>query len=115
MTTRSLRASAAALIPISFMAAAQPPRSARAAAPADLTGNWVALVTEDWRWRMITPPRGDHASVPLNAEGRKAADTWDLAKDAAAGAREPQSPEHELEPDPNRVSEPERQPRASSR
>jgi hypothetical protein len=65
--------------------AATPPRSARDAARADLTGNWVAQVTEDWRWRMITPPKGDFASVPLNAEGRKVADGWDLARDVAAG------------------------------
>lgn len=63
----------------------QPPRSPRAAAQADLTGNWVAQVTEDWRWRMITPPKGDYASVPLNARGRQAADAWDPAADAAAG------------------------------
>jgi hypothetical protein len=62
-----------------------PPRSAREVARADLVGNWVAQVTEDWRWRMITPPKGDYASVPLNAEGRKVADGWDLARDAAAG------------------------------
>jgi hypothetical protein len=91
MPIRSLRATAAALLAVSFAAAAQPPpaapqqRSARAAAPAELTGNWVAQVTEDWRWRMITPPKGDYASVPLNADGRKLADAWDLAKDDAAG------------------------------
>ena len=61
------------------------PRSAREAARADLTGNWVAQVTEDWRWRMITPPKGDYASVPLNAEGRQVANGWDIARDAAAG------------------------------
>jgi hypothetical protein len=42
-------------------------------------------VTEDWRWRMVTPPKGDYASVPLNAEGRKAADSWDLAGDNTSG------------------------------
>lgn len=62
-----------------------PPQSPKAAAPVDLTGYWVALVTEDWRWRMVTPAKGDYASVPLNAEGRKVADTWDPAKDEAAG------------------------------
>ncbi len=51
----------------------------------DLTGYWVSVVTEDWRWRMVTPPKGDYASVPLNAEGRKVADTWDPAKDEASG------------------------------
>jgi hypothetical protein len=45
----------------------------------------VSLVTEDWRYRMVTPPKGDYASVPLNPEGRRVADTWDPAKDEAAG------------------------------
>src|SRR6201987_664053 len=62
-----------------------PPPTPKAAAPIDLTGYWVALVTEDWRWRMVTPPKGDYASVPLNPEGRKVADTWDPAKDESAG------------------------------
>ena len=57
----------------------------RAAAPADLTGYWAAVITEDWRFRMVTAPKGDVAGVPLNAAGRKAAQTWDPAKDAAAG------------------------------
>ena len=60
------------------------PRSPRAAAQVDVTGNWVAQITEDWRWRMITPPKGDYASVPLNALGRQVADAWDPAADAAA-------------------------------
>ncbi len=64
---------------------APPPRSARASAPADLTGSWVSVVTEDWRWRMVTPTKGDYASVPLNDEGRRVADRWDPAKDQAAG------------------------------
>ena len=54
-------------------------------APVDLTGYWVAAITEDWRFRMVTPPKGDYASVPLNAEGTKAANAWDSAKDVAAG------------------------------
>lgn len=61
------------------------PATARAAAPIDLTGYWVSLVTEDWRWRMVTPAKGDYASVPLNAAGRNAADEWDLAVDKAKG------------------------------
>ena len=36
-----------------------PPPTPQAAAPIDLTGNWVSVVTEDWRWRMVTPPKGD--------------------------------------------------------
>jgi len=64
---------------------AGPPPTARQQAPFDLTGYWVSVVTEDWRWRMVTPAKGDYASVPLNDEGRKTADTWDLAKDQANG------------------------------
>jgi hypothetical protein len=57
----------------------------RAAAPIDLTGYWVSVVTEDWRFRMMTPAKGDYPSIPLNAEGRRVADRWDPAKDEAAG------------------------------
>ncbi len=60
-------------------------RSARETAPVDFTGYWVSIVTEDWRWRMITPDKGDYASIPLNAEGRRVADTWDPEKDQAEG------------------------------
>ena len=59
--------------------------SARAQAPIDLTGDWVSVVTEDWRWRMVTPPKGDYASVPLNAEARKVADAWNPTRDASSG------------------------------
>jgi hypothetical protein len=62
-----------------------PPPTPRAAAPVDFTGNWVSVVSEDWRWRMITPPKGDYANIPLNAAGRKIADAWDPARDEAAG------------------------------
>jgi hypothetical protein len=55
------------------------PASPMAAAPIDLTGYWVAVVTEDWRWRMLTPPKGDVSSIPLNAEGQRAANAWDPA------------------------------------
>src|ERR1700746_2384529 len=61
------------------------PPAAKTIAPIDLTGYWVSIVTEDWRWRMVTPPKGDYASVPLSQAGRKAADAWDPAKDIADG------------------------------
>jgi len=64
---------------------AAPPLPAKAAAPVDLTGNWVAVISEDWRWRMITPAKGDYQSVPINMEGKKVADAWDPSKDEAAG------------------------------
>src|SRR5882724_11095702 len=49
-------------------------------APIDLTGNWVSVVTEDWRWRMVTPKKGDTSSIPVSPEGKKIADAWDPAK-----------------------------------
>jgi len=61
------------------------PPTPKAAAPVDLTGYWVSIVTEDWRYRMITPAKGDHPSQPLNPAGAKLADSWDPAKDEAAG------------------------------
>src|ERR1044071_909235 len=61
------------------------PAAAKAIAPVDLTGYWVSVVSEDWRHRMTTPRKGDYESLPLNAEGRRVADTWDLAKDNQAG------------------------------
>jgi len=69
---------------------AQPPpgtvaKSARDGALIDITGQWVSIVNEDWRWRMITPPKGDTASVPLNAAGGKLANAWNLAADRAQG------------------------------
>ena len=68
-------------------ASAQVPLTARATAPIDLTGYWVSVVTEDWRFRMLTPPKGDYASMPINPAGRKVADTWDPAKAATDGCK----------------------------
>jgi hypothetical protein len=63
----------------------RPPESPKAAAPIDVTGYWVANVTTDWRWRMTVPPKGDYQGLPINDAARKVADTWDPAKDEAAG------------------------------
>jgi hypothetical protein len=59
--------------------------TAKAAAPIDLTGYWVSLVTEDWRYRMLTAPKGDYYSLPLTPEARKVGDSWDAAQDIAQG------------------------------
>lgn len=64
---------------------ATPPVTAKAAAPIDLIGNWVSIVTEDWRWRMVTPAKGDYASIPMTPAAKMVADAWDPAKDEAAG------------------------------
>jgi hypothetical protein len=63
----------------------QPPATARAAAPIDVTGTWVAEITEDWRWRMVTPAKGDYQSIPISRAAQDAADAWDPARDEAAG------------------------------
>jgi hypothetical protein len=60
-------------------------QAARAAQPIDYTGYWVAVVTEDWQWRFVTPIVGDYTAVPLNAEGDTVARAWDNAADVAAG------------------------------
>jgi hypothetical protein len=62
-----------------------PAPTAKSRALIDLTGYWVSIVDEDWRWRMLTPGKGDYASLPLNKEGRRIADMWDPAKDEREG------------------------------
>jgi hypothetical protein len=85
---------AASVVVVSFLAsaavtivghAAQGASTPRSAAPADFTGYWAAVITEDWRFRMVTPPRGDLSSIPVNEAGQKAANAWDPQKDIAAG------------------------------
>jgi len=61
------------------------PAAAKAAAPIDLTGYWVSIVDEDWRYRMVTPAPGDYQGVPMTAAAAKVASAWDPAKDEAAG------------------------------
>ena len=62
-----------------------PPPPAKAAAPFDPTGYWVAIVSDEWKYRMLTPAKGNVDYVPVNAEGRNAANAWDPAKDEANG------------------------------
>jgi hypothetical protein len=59
--------------------------SPRTAAAIDLTGYWVSVVTEDWKWRMVMPKKGVFDGIPLSPEGRRVGDAWDPAKDEAAG------------------------------
>ena len=61
--------------------------SPRAAAPIDITGNWVSVVSEDWLQRMLVPPRGDYAGVPLSLEGRRVANLWEPARAATDGCK----------------------------
>jgi len=62
----------------------EPPGTPKQKQRLDITGNWVSVIHEDWRFRMITPPKGDTVDVPLNPAGKKIADAWDVAKDEAA-------------------------------
>jgi hypothetical protein len=47
----------------------------------------VSIVTEDWRWRMLTPKKGDASSIPISPEGKKIADAWDPSKTAEDGCK----------------------------
>jgi hypothetical protein len=62
-----------------------PPPTPRAAARIDITSYWVSLITEDWRYRQFTPPKGDYGSVPISDAGRKLGDAWDPVKDEQSG------------------------------
>lgn len=63
-----------------------PPPQGKAGAPFDLTGYWVSVVTEDWMWRMVTPPKGDVTSLPVNAQGRQVTNEWNPAQDGSCKA-----------------------------
>jgi hypothetical protein len=76
-------------VAMSLLVAAQrqqtPTPTARSVAPIDLTGYWVSVVTTEWRYRMMTPPKGDYEGIPLTPAARKIADTWDPVRDTKAG------------------------------
>ena len=63
---------------------AGPPASAQAAAPVDLTGYWVSIIVDEWRFR-VSPQKGDIPYLPINAAARQIANAWDPAKDEAEG------------------------------
>ena len=54
-------------------------------APSDFSGYWVSVITEDWKLRMVTPKKGVYDTLTLNAEGRRVGETFDPARDEAAG------------------------------
>jgi hypothetical protein len=43
------------------------------------------VISEDWKYRMVTPKKGVFDGVPLSPEGRKVGESWDPARDEAAG------------------------------
>jgi len=62
-----------------------PAQIGRGAALVDLTGYWVSIVSEDWRFRMVTPAKGDFQGVPMTPEAARVANTWDPNADQQAG------------------------------
>lgn len=61
------------------------PMSAEQAAPIDLKGYWVSLITQNWRFRMLIPGPGEYADIPINAKAKQFADAWKAGPDEAAG------------------------------
>jgi hypothetical protein len=59
--------------------------SARAGAPIDLTGYWVSYVTENWRYRMVTPAKGEYRRIPVSPAAVPIINAWDPAADQRAG------------------------------
>ena len=59
--------------------------SARDSAPIDLTGYWVSYVTENWRYRMVTPPKGEYRRIPVTPAALPLINGWDPAADQRAG------------------------------
>jgi hypothetical protein len=84
-----MKLTAVLVIAFAVVASAQappsPPQLPKAAAPIDLTGYWVSIVSEDWRYRMVTPAKGDYQAVPMTPEAVKVADTWNPEADTSAG------------------------------
>ena len=60
-------------------------RSARDRAPIDLTGYWVSYVTENWRYRMVTPAKGEYRRIPASRAAVPIINAWDPAADERAG------------------------------
>ena len=62
-----------------------PARSGRDGAPIDLTGYWVSYVTENWRYRMVTPAKGEYRRIPAAPAALPLINNWDPAADERAG------------------------------
>jgi hypothetical protein len=69
---------------LASVAGAQVPRTAKDAAPIDLTGYFVSQIVDEWRFR-VSPVKGDILYIPLTPEARRVANAWDPAKDEAEG------------------------------
>jgi hypothetical protein len=98
--TRFLHIAAVVAVPVALLSPAPalaqrggaagpagPAPAARVVAPKDLTGTWVSVVAEHWHLRMLVPPKGEFAMLPLNAEARRIGNMWDPAKEPAGDAQ----------------------------
>jgi hypothetical protein len=65
---------------------APPAQTPKAAAPIDLTGYWVSVVTQDWRFRMAVPGKGEYGGIPINERSKAAADAFDRDRAEKEGA-----------------------------
>jgi hypothetical protein len=73
-------------LPLRAQAPAAAPRAAaRDSAPIDLTGYWVSYVTENWRFRMVTPAKGEYRRIPVSPAALPIINSWDPAADERAG------------------------------
>src|SRR5262245_1071682 len=59
--------------------------SGRDVAPIDLTGYWVSYVTENWRYRMVTPAKGEYRRIPVSPAAVPIINAWDPSADERAG------------------------------
>ena len=59
--------------------------TARDSAPIDLTGYWVSYVTENWRYRMVMPAKGEYRRIPVSPAAVPIINAWDPAADDRAG------------------------------
>lgn len=76
---------AAIVLAAAAASAQQASQTGRATAPFDITGYWVSLVTDDWRYRMQVPPRGNVDYLPVTPAAVAAANAWEPAADEAKG------------------------------
>lgn len=58
---------------------------ARQGALIDVTGYWMAIVDQDWRFRMMTAAPGDTEGIPVNAAGMQLSRAWRWERDMADG------------------------------
>ena len=71
--------------PAGAAAAPKPTPEAQTPRGFDLPGYWVSIVTQNWRFRMVVPGKGEYVEIPINLKAKQFADAWNPAADEAAG------------------------------